>query len=37
MKINDQHLGINVGLIGRLIFKYQKLTRNFLELLLDIH
>jgi len=32
MKINYQHLGINVGPIGSLIFKYQELTKNFLEL-----
>ena len=32
MKINGQHLDINVGPISRLIFKYQELTRKFSEL-----
>jgi hypothetical protein len=32
MKINGQNPNINVGLISRLIFIYQKLTRKFLEL-----
>ena len=32
MKINSQNPNINIGLISRLIFIYQKLTRKFLEL-----
>jgi tetrahydromethanopterin S-methyltransferase subunit H len=32
MKINGQHLNINIGPIDRLIFKYQELTRKSSEL-----
>ena len=32
MRINGQHSDINIGLISRLIFKYQKLIRKFLKL-----
>jgi hypothetical protein len=31
LKINGQHLGINVGPTCKLIFKYQEFTRKFLE------
>ena len=32
MRINGQYYDINIGPINRLIFKYQELTRKFLEL-----
>jgi hypothetical protein len=32
MKINSQHLGINIGPLSKLVFKYQELIRNFLKL-----
>jgi hypothetical protein len=32
MKINDQYFGINIGPTSKLIFKYQELTKKFLEL-----
>jgi hypothetical protein len=32
MKIHGQHPGINDGLIGRLVFKYQVLTKKLLKL-----
>jgi hypothetical protein len=32
MRINGQYYGINNELISMLIFKYQELTRKFLEL-----
>jgi len=32
MRINGQHFGINTKPTNRLVFKYMKLTRKFLEL-----
>jgi hypothetical protein len=32
MRINGQFSDINIGLISKLIFKYQKLIRKFLKL-----
>jgi hypothetical protein len=29
MKGNGQHLGISVGAISRVVFKYQELTKKF--------
>jgi len=37
MKINSQHPDINIRSISKLVFKYQKLTRKFSEIFLDIH
>ena len=37
MKIHGQHPGINDGLIGRLVFKYQVLTKKLSKLFFDIH
>ena len=31
MKINGQYSSINIGPTNRLIFKYQKLTRKFIN------
>jgi hypothetical protein len=37
MKINIQHPGLNARPISSLIFKYQKLTRKFFRIILDVH
>jgi len=31
LKINGQYFGINIEPTSRLLFKYQELTRKFLE------